>query len=74
MTVPSGGERRSVAPCKLLLETNNLLLVDESTNQRRRTWRARARQSQCRNGHDLTLHAMVTPEGGRLCRICQGPA
>lgn len=46
--------------------------VTESINQGRRTWRARVRRSQCRNGHDLAINAMVTPEGGRLCRVCQG--
>jgi hypothetical protein len=47
--------------------------VTESENQRRRTWRARVRQPRCRAGHDLRVHVMVTPEGGRLCRLCQGP-
>lgn len=48
--------------------------VTEAENQRRRTWRARARVASCAIGHELALHGMVTPEGGRLCRICQGPS
>lgn len=45
-------------------------LVTGSENQLQRLWRVRARRRHCRNGHDMALHAMVTPEGGRLCRIC----
>ena len=58
--------RRCVRP-------DHLEPVTESVNQQRRGWGCRARQQRCRNGHDLRVHAMITFEGGRLCRICQGP-
>lgn len=58
--------RRCVRP-------DHLEPVTESVNQLRRSWRVRAMASKCRAGHDLRLHAMTTPEGGRLCRSCNGP-
>lgn len=47
--------------------------VTGSENHIRRAWRRRCRRARCPSGHDLGVHVMVTPEGGRLCRICQGP-
>lgn len=38
--------------------------------EQRKAWKARCRIARCSSGHDLNLHAMVTPEGGRLCRVC----
>lgn len=46
--------------------------VTERENQLRRSLRYRARRRTCARGHDLN-DAMMTPEGGRLCRTCQGP-
>ncbi len=39
-------------------------------NQQRKSWASRARRRTCQAGHDLSLYAVVTPEGGRLCRRC----
>lgn len=48
----------------------HLELVTQTVNLHRRRWGNRVRATTCPNGHDLKLNAMVTPEGGRLCRIC----
>ena len=45
--------------------------VDAQTNQWRKEWRYRVRQATCRNGHNLKRNAIITPEGGRLCRLCR---
>jgi hypothetical protein len=45
-------------------------VVTRSENERRKSWRYRARLTKCKSGHDLKLNAMVTPYGGRVCRIC----
>lgn len=47
----------------------HLELVTNEENQRRKSWPRRARQKQCKHGHDMS-DAMVTKEGGRLCRTC----
>lgn len=44
--------------------------VTKSENERRKHWRHMARIHRCKNGHDLRLHAAVTPEGGKACRAC----
>lgn len=44
--------------------------VMKDENERRKSWRYRARIRRCPRGHDLTANAAVTPEGGRTCRIC----
>lgn len=46
--------------------------VTESENQLRRSLGYRARRAVCQRGHSMAT-AMMTPEGGRLCRECQGP-
>jgi hypothetical protein len=48
--------------------------VDQAENERRKLWRYRAKRTHCPKGHDLRLNAMVTPEGGRCCRICRDEA
>jgi hypothetical protein len=49
---------------------HHLELVTRSENEKRKSWRYRARRKQCPRGHDLSLNGVVTPEGGRVCRTC----
>lgn len=49
----------------------HLVLVTRAENERRKRWRNRVKQRECRLGHDLRLWGMVTPEGGRVCRQCR---
>jgi hypothetical protein len=44
--------------------------VTKDENEKRKSWRYRARRQRCPNGHELAMHASVTPEGGRVCRAC----
>ena len=44
--------------------------VTQSKNEHRKHWRSRLRIKLCRAGHELALHGIVTPEGGRVCREC----
>lgn len=48
--------------------------VTQSENERRKSWRYRARRTHCARGHELKLHGIVTPEGGRVCRQCNRQA
>lgn len=43
--------------------------VKQSENERRKMWKNRLR-THCRDGHDLAIHSVITPEGGRVCREC----
>jgi hypothetical protein len=47
--------------------------VKQSENERRKAWRNRLR-THCRNGHDLAIYSVITPEGGRVCRQCNRDA
>lgn len=44
--------------------------VTQSDNERRKSWRARARRERCARDHDLRVQGIVTPEGGIVCRQC----
>lgn len=48
----------------------HLEAVDQRENLLRKSWRYRARRERCARGHDLRSTAIVTPEGGRVCREC----
>lgn len=45
--------------------------VTQQENEFRKSWKYRARRSRCKNDHDLRVAAIVTPEGGRVCRLCR---
>ena len=71
--IPEGKELDHECRRRACVRPDHLEMVTGSENQLRRLWRVRARRTHCRAGHDLAICAMVTPEGGRLCRRCQGP-
>lgn len=48
--------------------------VTQSENEKRKSWRYRARRKLCQVGHDLALNGVITPEGGRVCRACNREA
>src|SRR5690242_7882961 len=39
--------------------------VTKDENERRKSWKYRARLHRCPQGHELAQHAALTPEGGR---------
>lgn len=51
----------------------HLEAVTKSENERRKSWKYRAKRTKCKRGHDMTT-AMVSPEGGRICRTCNQEA
>jgi hypothetical protein len=48
----------------------HLEAVTRQENEFRKSWRYRVRRLSCGYGHPMALYAMITPEGGRLCRAC----
>lgn len=53
---------------------HHLELVTRSENEKRKSWKYRAKRTSCPHGHDLKLTGIVTPEGGRVCRTCNREA
>ncbi len=64
MEVEHGCRRRNC--CRVV----HLELVTRSENEKLKSWRYRAKRKTCKNGHDMSINAMITPEGGRVCRTC----
>ncbi len=48
--------------------------VTQSENEKRKRWGYLVRRAKCPKGHDLKLNAVITPERGRTCRICNREA
>ena len=46
--------------------------VKRSEQERRKRWRYRVKMTACPRGHDLKRYGRLTPEGGRVCRLCCG--
>lgn len=53
---------------------HHLETVTRSENERRKSWRFRARRERCPRGHELARTRIVTPEGGIVCRSCNREA
>lgn len=68
--VPSGMELEHACRRRRCVCIAHLVPVTRSENERRKSWRYRAKQTKCPRGHDMSTNAMVTPEGGRICRRC----
>lgn len=48
----------------------HLELFTRSEQEKSKNWRRRSKR-ECPNGCDMSLTAMVTPGGGRICRECE---
>lgn len=46
--------------------------VSRRENERRKLWRRRSQVKSCPRGHDLFTYGRLTPEGGKVCRRCDG--
>jgi len=68
--VPGGMELDHLCRRRHCCALVHLELVTRSENELRKSWRFRAKRKLCPAGHELERTAMVTPEGGRICRIC----
>jgi hypothetical protein len=44
--------------------------VTRVENERRKRFAYRCRIKVCKNGHDMSINAMITPKRGRACRAC----
>lgn len=72
--VPDGLELDHLCRRRNCVALHHLEAVTRSENERRKAWRYRAQRPACPRGHDLRLHGVITPEGGRVCRVCNREA
>src|SRR5262245_38540844 len=72
--VPDGMELDHVCRRRDCIALHHLELVTRSENEKRKSWRYRMCREACANGHELRTTAIVTPEGGRVCRSCNREA
>ncbi|HEY1554847.1 MAG TPA: HNH endonuclease [Kofleriaceae bacterium] len=68
--IARGLVRDHLCRLRLCVAPHHLEPVTKDENERRKSWRYRVRIARCPAGHDLKLFAIVTPEGGRVCREC----
>lgn len=72
--VPEGKELDHVCRERRCCAEYHLEPVDRRENERRKFWRHRIRIERCPNGHSLADVAIVTANGGRVCRTCRNAA
>lgn len=67
--IPEGTRLDHMCRRRHCIAIHHLEPVTPGENERRKIWRHRLRPK-CRVGHDLRLQSVITPEGGRVCRMC----
>lgn len=72
--VPDGLELDHLCRRRACKALHHLEPVTRSENELRKSWPYRARRKLCPRGHQLAIHGIVTPEGGRVCRQCNRDA
>ena len=72
--VPNGLVVDHLCRRRACVALHHLEAVTKSENELRKSWKYRVRRKLCAKGHELALHAVVTPEGGRVCRVCNQAA
>lgn len=68
--VPEGLELSHECMRRRCCNPAHLRPVSHTENIRLRSWGYRSRVKRCKAGHDMKLHAMILPGGGRACRAC----
>jgi hypothetical protein len=72
--VPDGLELDHLCRRRHCIALHHLEPVTREENERRKSWAYRARIKWCPRGHCMELYAVLTPEGGRVCRLCNRAA
>jgi hypothetical protein len=70
--IPEGMEIEHICRRRNCVALKHMELFTRSQQEKSKYWRNRIKRK-CPNGCDMASTAMVTPEGGRLCRKCEGP-
>lgn len=72
--IPDGKELDHMCRRPACVAPHHAEPVTREENEKRKSWKYRARRTTCPKGHDLKLNAATTPEGGRVCRQCNRDA
>jgi hypothetical protein len=72
--IPEGMEVDHLCRRRNCKAVHHLELVTRSENEKRKSWKYRAKRKQCPKGHDLQVNRVVTSEGGVICRQCNREA
>lgn len=72
--VPEGFEIDHLCRRRNCRALHHLELVTRGENEKRKSWKHRAKRTRCPRGHDLVANRAVTPEGGITCRTCNREA
>lgn len=72
--VPEGFVIDHLCRRRSCVAVHHLEAVTRSENELRKGWGYRVRRKLCAKGHELALHGVVTPEGGKVCRQCNREA
>lgn len=72
--IPEGMEVEHQCRRRDCVAPHHLELVTRCENEKRKSWKYRAKRTHCSKGHELSASRMVTPEGGVLCRVCNEEA
>ena len=69
--IPDGKVLDHVCRRRNCVNPRHLEPVTQSVNEFRKSWRVRVKIVKCQFGHDLKKHGRLTPEGGKVCRMCE---
>ncbi len=72
--IPAGLEIDHICRRRACCALHHLEAVTRSENERRKSFRYRARRTHCPAGHDLRIQRAITNEGGITCRLCNQQA
>lgn len=72
--VPEGFELDHLCRRRNCIALHHLEPVTKAENQKRKSWRYRAKRTHCFKGHDMKANRIITNEGGVVCRQCNRDA
>ena len=72
--IPDGLEVEHACRRRHCIALHHLELVTRSENEKRKSFKYRARRKTCPRNHDLATNRVLTPEGGFVCRTCNREA
>lgn len=69
-TIGPGNHLDHLCRNRLCVRPSHLEPVTRSENELRKSPRYRSRRKACPRGHEWPLNSIITPQGGKVCRVC----
>jgi len=73
-TLPDGMLLHRMCKWDTCSALHHIEAVTKSESEKLKHWKHVVKRTHCAKGHDLSTNAVVTPEGGRVCRQCNRDA